>query len=199
MEPSKHVCKTQIIICVLLFVFCIFLRVAPDDSYKKAKDSITAILTVNTDFRAEWENIKRRFAKEEALESLAPVSEMIAPTKGDITKGFGMQDASKNDFHYGVLLSCAENENVLAANDGEVTEVATNQEYGSFMIIRHSENLFTLYGNLNEILPNVGETVSKGQPIARCENEKDVYFELRRGETYLNPAEFITFGADAHD
>ena len=85
------------------------------------------------------------------------------------------------------------------ANDGTVTEIATNAEYGSFIVIRHSEEISTLYGHLNEILPNVGDKVTKSQPIARAGENSTFYFELRRGETYLDPAAFIAFEEREND
>ena len=62
-------------------------------------------------------------------------------------------------------------------------------------MVKHSDEIFTMYAHLNEILPNVKEKVEKGQAIARANGENDtIYFEVRRGDTYLDPAEFIDFG-----
>lgn len=198
-ESKKRSWPTQVMISFFLLIFCIFLRLSPEDAFIKTKNSIRTILTTNSDVKAEWQKLKGRFKREEEIASYAPVSGMTAPTKGKILKGFGAQDASETDFHYGVVVSCNANENILAANEGEVTEVATNAEYGSFVIIQHSEEIATLYGNLNEIFPNVGEKIEKGQPVGRPENGESFYFELRRGETFLDPTEFITFGAADHD
>lgn len=185
---------TQTLICVLLLMFCGFVKVSPDTSHPEIKNAIRCILQTNTDLPAEWERLKNHFKKEETLETLNPVSGMVAPSSGSIVKGFGMQDADQSDFHYGAEISCGDQENIVAANDGTVAEIATNAEYGSFIVIRHSEEITTLYGHLNEILPNVGDKVTKSQPIARAGGENSTfYFELRRGDTYLDPAQFIAF------
>ena len=198
-ESGKRTFPTQAMICFFLLLFCIFLRLSPESALTKTKNSIHAILNTNIDIKTKWQTWKDRFKREEEISALTPVSGMAAPTKGKIVKGFGAQDASETDFHYGIVLSCEADENILAANEGKVTEIATNAEYGSFVIIEHSEEIATLYGNLNEIFPNVGEKIEKGQPVGRPENGESFYFELRRGETFLNPTEFITFGADDHD
>lgn len=198
-EPKNRSWPTQAIISLFLLIFCIFLRLSPESSFTKTKNSIHFILNTNSDIKAEWQKWKDRFKREEKIASYAPVSGMTAPTTGKILKGFGAQDASETDFHYGIVLSCPANENILAANEGTVTEIATNAEYGSFVIIEHSEEIATLYGNLNEIFPNVGEKIEKGQPVGRPENGESFYFELRRGETFLDPTEFISFGATDHD
>ncbi len=199
MKLKKGTFSSQITICVFLLIFSIALRLSPTHSFPKVKAAIVSVLTVHTDLNEQWQKLKDRFAQEQNLDVFAPVSNMTAPSSGHVIKGFGMQDASKNSFHYGVVLSCGETENILAANDGTVTEIATNNEYGSFILIQHSEEIYTLYGGLNEILPGIGETVTAGQPIARPGTENSFYFELRRGDTFLNPAEYITFSEAPHD
>jgi len=192
--------KTQFLICILLLLFCLFIKFYPNDSYMKAEKSVQLILTHNTDVQAELAKLKSYFQKDESLDTLNPVSEMTAPANGEIVKGFGIQDASGSGFHYGVDIKSDESKNIIAANDGTVEEIGTNNEYASFIIVRHSEEITTLYGNVNEILPNIGDTVAKGQPIARTEDENGTfYFELRRGDTYLDPTQFIDFKEPPHD
>lgn len=190
----KQTFAAQALICILILMFCVLIKLYPGESFEKAKNSVQLIITHNTDFKAEFEKLKSNFKKDESLETLNPVSGLAAPSTGKIVKGFGLQDASGSGFHYGLDISAGETENIVAANDGEVTEIATNAEYGSYIIIKHSEEITTLYGSLNEILPNVGDKVTKGQPIARAGGENSTfYFELRRGDTYLDPTQFIEF------
>lgn len=190
----KQTFAAQVLICILILMFCVLVKLYPGENFEKAKNSVQLIVTQNTDIKAEFEKLKANFKKDESLETLNPVSGMAAPSSGKIVKGFGIQDASGSGFHYGLDLSCGETENIVAANDGEVTEIATNAEFGSYIIIRHSEEITTLYGQLNEILPNVGDKVTKGQAIARAGGENSTfYFELRRGDTYLDPTQFIEF------
>ena len=189
----------QLTICILLFLFCLFLRLTPDTAFAKSKAGIRAILTVQTDLTAYGRNLLSFFQPSSDAEAFSPVTNMTSPSGGTVIKHFGVQDASENGFHYGVVVSCEKGETILAANDGIVSEIATNQEYGSFILIRHSDEISTLYGKLDEILPEVGAHVSAGQPIALPEDGASFYFELRRGNTYLNPAEYISFREANHD
>ena len=185
---------TQSLICLLALIFCVLVNLYPDESFVKARNSVSLILSHNTDVEDTIAHLKAYFQKDETLEPLDPVSTLVAPSSGAIIKGFGMQDANKSDFHYGLDIKATDAESIVAANDGEVLEIATNEEYGSYIIIRHSEEISTLYGHVDEILTKVGEQVSRNQPIARVGGNQDFYyFELRRGDTYLNPAEFISF------
>ena len=194
-ENRKSTFMQRTLLCFLLLIFCVLIKFYPDNDFELARNSINFIVNHNTDINKELEKFKALFKKDESLEVLNPVSEMISPsTSGKIIKGFGMQDASGSDFHYGVELSAEKNENIVCANDGTVSEVAKNEEYGSYIVITHSEEIKTLYGQLNEIIINVGDKVEKGQAIARANTETNsFYFELKRGETYLDPTQFISF------
>ncbi len=191
---------TQSLICLLVLIFCILIKLYPDESLAKIRNSISLIVSHNTKVEDVTARIKAYFQKDETLETLNPVSTLVAPSSGAIIKGFGMQNAEQSDFHYGIDIAAEKAESIVAANDGEVTEIATNAEYGSYIIIRHSEEISTLYGQLDEILTEVGAKVSREQPIARAGgNQNFFYFELRRGDTYLNPAEFISFKEQEND
>ena len=184
--------KTQAVLCFLLYIFCLFVHFSPADQNTVVKNSISLIVNQNTDLKQVWESFVGIFKNEPALESLAPVSQMVKPASGTIQKDFGIQDAQKEKFHYGVSLLVPERENVVSVCDGEITEVATNEDYGTFLCVRHSDEITTLYANLGEVLPNIGDKVTKGQPIAKT-NGTLLYFELKKGETYLDPTEFIDF------
>lgn len=191
---------TQSLICLLALIFCVLVKLYPDDSFAKARNSVSLIITHNTDMKATIAQLKAYFQKDKALESLDPVSTLVAPSSGAIVKGFGMQDAGQSGFHYGLDIAAGDAESIVAANDGEVTEIATSAEYGSYIIIRHSEEISTFYGHVDEILTKVGDQVLRNQPIARVGGNQDFYyFELRRGDTFLNPAEFISFKEQSND
>lgn len=184
--------KLQTILCVLILIFCLFVHFSPADQNIAIKNSISLIVDQNTDLKKVWESFLGTIKNEPALETLSPVSEMMAPARGTIQKDFGIQDAQKEKFHYGVSLLVAEHETVVSVCDGEVTEVATNKDYGTYVCVRHSDEITTLYANLGEVLPNIGDKVTKGQPIAKASGTL-LYFELKKGDTYLDPTEFIDF------
>ena len=188
--------RARVLICLLLFIAMTVIKLYPEDRFIRTKNTVKLILTKETDIRAEINKIKDIFKTEDEISAMNPVSEFINPAKGAmVVKGFGVQDADDSGFHYGVDLKLENGQNVLCAADGEIEEIATNSEYGSYIVVKHSDEIFTMYAHLNEILPNVKEKVEKGQAIARANGENDtIYFEVRRGDTYLDPAEFIDFG-----
>ncbi len=196
-QPLKkeYTFKKQVIICTAILIALSFLKISPDDVFVKAKSAVILILNENTDIKKEAKKIKDFFTSDESVSAMNPVSEFINPVKGGtITKAFGAQDASVSSFHYGVDIKSAPVENVCAVATGIVSEIATNSEYGSYIIIKHSDEISTLYAHLEEILPDMGSNVEVGQAIARANKENNtIHFEIKKGDTYLNPEEFIDF------
>ena len=191
----KSSLKWQTTVCVsVLAVLCV-VRFTPDDTLAKTKNAIKLILTQQTDIKQQTEKIKNIFKREDELSAMNPVAEFVNPVpEGKISIGFGVQDAKDSEFHYGVDIACEDKSNVVAAAEGKITEIATNEEYGSYIIITHSDEISTLYAGLGEILPDIGESVTAGKTVARVQNDGILHFEIHRGDTYLNPEDFIEFG-----
>lgn len=185
----------RISLCVIVLIFLSLLKISPDDVFVKTKKSVSLILTYNTDIKEEVQKIRKIFTSDNDISAMNPVSEFVNPAKNaTITKGFGVQDAQESGFHYGIDLKVEDYENICSVATGEVTEIATNQEYGSYIVIKHNDEISTLYGHLNEILPDVGATVETGQAIARANTENNtIHFEIKKNDTYLNPEDFIDF------
>ena len=195
-KKSESTLKSRAIVCAAVLVGLCAVRFTPDDVLVKTKNAVKLILTQNTDIKAETEKIKNIFIQTDEIAAMNPVAEFVNPMPdGKISVAFGVQDAADSGFHYGVDINVGEGTNILSASSGKVTEIATNEEYGSYIIIEHNEEISTLYGRLGTILPDVGEEIKAGQAIARANpDDNTVYFEIRRGETYLNPEDFIDFG-----
>lgn len=188
--------KTQVAVCILLIIVLGIIRITPDGEFLKTKNAVRLILTQNTDVIGQINKIKSAFIAEENIDAMSPVAEFVNPAPdGKISAGFGVQDAGSSGFHYGVDIKMTPSGNILSAAAGEVTEIATNEELGTYIVIKHSDEIFTTYAHLGEILPDVGEKVHGGKTIARVNDEDNTfYFEIRRNDTYLDPAEFIDFG-----
>ena len=188
--------QSRMIVCIVILIALSIIKLTPDESFIKVKKSVSLILNKETKISQEFEKIKGFFKQEEGMSAMSPVSEFLSPANdGEVVKGFGVQDADISGFHYGVDIKISQNGNVVSVAKGEVTEIATNEEYGTYIVIKHSDEIFTLYAKLNEILPSVSEKVEAGQVIARPNEENHtIHFEIKRKDTYLDPAEFINFG-----
>ena len=76
---------------------------------------------------------------------------------------------------------------VMASEGGEIIYSDQLHSYGHVYIIKHENNLKSIY--LGEFIPlvEVGKRVHKGEKIAEFDNplQQSVYFELRRGKSYI--------------
>jgi septal ring factor EnvC (AmiA/AmiB activator) len=92
------------------------------------------------------------------------------PASGTKSSGFG---ARWGTFHYGVDIANAIGTPVHAAASGRVSYSGTMNGYGNVIIVEHSINgraYGTLYGHLSKREVSVGESVSRGQEIAKMGN-----------------------------
>ncbi len=93
-------------------------------------------------------------------------------------------------FHSGVDLAAALNSPVLAAADGTVAFVGEQGAYGKLVVINHQQGYQSRYAQLASFQVKVGQTVQRGQTIAKVGNtgqpssaEPHLHFELRSNST----------------
>lgn len=110
--------------------------------------------------------------------------------------GYGSTDEGKRDPHHGVDFNAANGAPVLAAADGTVVFAGIEKErihslredfYGNFVVIRHANDLYTLYAHFSQILVETGQEVKAGEIIGAvgdtgAANGPHLHFEVRRGE-----------------
>ena len=187
---------SELLICTVIFLILGIVRIYPEGKFTKIKNTVSLIVTQNIDLKDVAQKLKNIFIPDENINAMNPVSEFTNPVpKGEIVKRFGVQDASGGNFHYGIDIKATKGTNICSCAAGEVTEIATSAELGTFITIKHSEEITTTDAHLGEIIQNVNENVSAGQAIARANEENDtIYFEIKRNDTYLDPEEFIDFG-----
>ena len=109
--------------------------------------------------------------------------------------GFGARNnGQSND---GINLSVPEGTSVKAAEDGVVAYAGNELKgYGNLVLVRHSNGFVTAYAHANEVLVKRGETVKRGQIIARAGqtgsvNSPQLHFEIRRGSNPVDPMQFL--------
>lgn len=102
---------------------------------------------------------------------------LILPiAKGRITQGYGNTSFAKSTYrgkwHNGLDIGGSVGTPVMAAADGQV--IATGDQdrycprgaYGKFIVVKHNNNLTTLYAHLSRVVMSVGDPVKQGQTIA---------------------------------
>lgn len=93
-----------------------------------------------------------------------PLGELAWPVMGWISSPFGLRDGR---LHEGIDIAANEGAPVRAAGDGRVVFAGPRGTYGLAVIIDHGDGLRTLYAHCSVILVEEGETVERGEIIAR--------------------------------
>ncbi len=87
-----------------------------------------------------------------------------------ISSGYGMRYhpiLKKNKMHTGIDIPAQAGTDILAANDGKVIVASWQTGYGNTVIIDHGGGIATLYGHCSKILVKEGQTVKRGEVIAK--------------------------------
>lgn len=101
--------------------------------------------------------------------------------------------------HRGIDLGCVEGTEVFAPLDGVVEEKFYSQGGGNVLIIKHGENVTTVYAHLKTFKVDVGDEVKQGDLIALSGNTGEyttgphLHFELWFDKVPLDPSLYIDF------
>ena len=119
-----------------------------------------------------------------------PTSEnlsMTFPIKGKIIREYSK---GKND---GIDMSGAAGGSVVAAADGTIAAITADADHVPIMVIKHRNDLLTVYANIYNIKLTKGDTVRRGQKIAELPTQAPVsiHFEVRKGFNSINPMDFL--------
>ncbi len=139
---------------------------------------------------------KEREKEEEAEERavIAKVGKLEWPVDGILTTRFGVRGSRKHD---GIDISAPEGTRVAAATEGVVLYSGDGQRgYGNLIIIKHAENMVTIYAHNKENLVKEGERVTRGQLIANVgqtgrADGPHLHFEVRQKDRPKNPLFYL--------
>ncbi len=100
-------------------------------------------------------------------------------------------------FHSGIDIGAGYGLDIIAAADGKVTLATTNGGYGKCVVINHGSGITTLYGHCSTMLVSAGDTVTKGQVIAKVGSTgvstgPHLHFEVRINGATTNPLNYLS-------
>lgn len=116
-------------------------------------------------------------------------SAMGYPVKGKIIRAYSK---GKND---GIDISGAPGEAVQAAEAGTVAAITEDSNKIPILVLRHDNNLLSVYANVQGIRVRKGERVDRGQTIASLRRDESgeayVHFEIRDGFESVDPLPYL--------
>lgn len=124
------------------------------------------------------------------------------PVRGKVISGFGPKaNGLKNE---GINIAVPEGTSIRAAESGVVAYAGNELKgYGNLVLIRHADGYVTAYAHAKELFVKRGDTVKRGDVIAKAGQTGSVsspqlHFEVRKGATALDPMQFLSASTAAN-
>lgn len=120
-------------------------------------------------------------------EASASDAAMSFPVQGNIIREYAK---GRND---GIDIGANVGTTVTAAASGQVAAITTNTDGINILVVRHPDNLLTVYTHVDTITVAKGDAVSRGQAIAKVADfdPPRVHFEVRDGFDSVDPMDFL--------
>jgi murein DD-endopeptidase MepM/ murein hydrolase activator NlpD len=109
------------------------------------------------------------------------------PVSGKIIRGY---EKKKND---GIDISASAGTAVAAAADGTVAAITQDTEGVPILVLRHADNLLTVYAGIDNLTVAKGASVKRGQSLGkvRAASPAFLHFEVRKGLESVDPMPYL--------
>lgn len=116
----------------------------------------------------------------------ASTGQFVYPVQGKIIRAF----SKKSD---GIDISVKAGTSVKSAASGTVAAITRDTDQVAILVIRHSNNLLTIYANVDGIKVKKGERVKRGQVIAKVSGGRSAFlhFEVRKNFESVDPMPYL--------
>lgn len=110
----------------------------------------------------------------------------VMPLNGAIVRAYSK---GRND---GIDIAGSPGAAIKAADGGTVAAITQNTNGAKIAVIKHSDGLLTVYVNIDSLTVSRGDTVRKGQTIAKLAPGFDaLHFEARKGLESVDPSTYL--------
>lgn len=119
--------------------------------------------------------------------SEASNSRLLMPVSGSIVRPYSK---GKND---GIDISASAGTKVKAAESGTVAAITRDTDEVPILVIRHDNDILTVYANIHNIAVNKGDRVTRGQTVAEVRDSAPAFlhFEVREGFDSVDPVPYV--------
>ena len=112
---------------------------------------------------------------------------MAMPVRGDIIREYAK---GKND---GIDIAASPGTSVKSAADGVVAAITEDTNGIPIIVVKHPDNLLTVYSNVANVAVKKGDSVERGDKLAeiRRDGTAALHFEVREGFDSVDPAPYL--------
>lgn len=143
----------------------------------------------------ETKEIEQAHAPVKSAEATNALPTFRWPVRGRVITAYGAKTNGKqND---GINVAVPEGTPVKAAEDGVVAYAGNELKgYGNLVLVRHANGYVTAYAHASELMVKRGDTIKRGQVIAKSGQSGEVgspqlHFEIRKGSSPVDPLQFL--------
>ena len=118
------------------------------------------------------------------------------PVRGRVISKYGSKpNGTRNE---GINIAVPESADVRASDAGVVAYSGNELKgYGNLVLVRHPNGWVTAYAHSKEVFVKRGDTVRRGQVIAKAGstgsvNSPQLHFELRKGASAVDPEKYLS-------
>lgn len=114
-------------------------------------------------------------------------AQMAMPVNGSIIREYAK---GKNE---GIDISASAGSTVKAAASGTVAAITTNTDNVRIVVIRHPDEVLSIYTHVDQLSVTKGDAVSRGQSIGkvRAGDPSFLHFEVRKGFDSVDPMTYL--------
>lgn len=119
------------------------------------------------------------------------------PGRYTLSSNFGNRLLNgKGEFHKGIDIPAPTGTDIVSAEDGVIISAGWYGTYGNAVVINHGNGLTTLYGHNSKVVVSAGQTVKRGEVIAKAGSTGNstgphCHFEVRVNGVHKNPQDYL--------
>ena len=189
--------ETKFTAGLLTFIFMCFIMYYINSQEKLLNDNIQVHETELNDLYKQYQNIYTLYDSLINIIDNLPLGSPLDTL--EISSDYGWRRSPLRtgwEMHGGTDYLAAWQDTVYATGSGVVKRARWNAGYGRCIIIDHTWGYQSTYAHLYRYFVRKGDTVSKGQPIARAGNSGAVtgphlHYEVKRFGKRANPSLFV--------
>jgi len=163
-----------------------------DESSVAEREAIRVVLKKNKD-KENYNSWMGTGGGGDDVDGGAP--KLVWPVKGKVISGFGLKPSGLKS--EGINIAVPEGTEIRAAASGIVAYAGNElEDYGNLILVQHDGSYYTAYGHALELFVKRGDTVNRGDVIAKSGQTGSVsspqlLFELRKGALPMDPMRFF--------
>ena len=172
----------------------------------KLKSEIENLEQISEDLKAEINELTRKLAEQAAASSSKAPTQYVGGTFMWPVPGYYRISSDyvnrtspifgTAEFHTGIDIPASYGEDVVAAADGVIITSGWVRGYGNTIIISHGSGIVTLYGHNSSLVVSNGQSVKKGQVVAKIGSTgystgNHCHFEVRVNGSHTSPWPYL--------